>query len=53
MAGPNSTQPDSEGQPCAVQLKRVQYPDGCEVSQRRTPVLEQSVESVQLSPIEG
>ena len=49
----DSTHAAPSGQRFGWQLKMVQYPSGCEVSQSRSPVVEQSVDSRQLSPIDG
>jgi len=43
----------ASGQVSGSQLKIVQYPSGCVVSQSRSPSCEQSVESVHLFPIFG
>ena len=48
-----TTHTASSGQPSGSQLKTVQYPPGCVVSQSRSPFGEQSVESEHLSPILG
>jgi hypothetical protein len=49
----NATHTDSSGQLLGSQLKMVQYPPGCVVSQSRSPLAEQSVEMEQWSPIFG
>src|SRR2546425_171496 len=41
------------GQLSPLQLKMVQYPFGCEVSQSLSPRGEQSVERTHLSPMDG
>jgi hypothetical protein len=43
----------SSGQVPGSQLKSVQYPPGCVVSQRRSAVAEQSAFTSQASPISG
>src|SRR4051812_9093961 len=44
---------DSSAHLLPMQLSCVQYPFGCDVSQRRSPCDEQSVEMVHLSPMFG